>query len=338
MDLSLPPEAAPAPALFDIGSVLMNPAGMQAILDFGSMMAKSAVTIPRHLQGKAPDCTAIVLQAAQWRMNPFAVAQKTFVSPGGALSYEAQLINAVIINCGALEGRPEYAFLGEWDRILGRVKEVTSTKDNGGGGKYYVADWNKADEKDLGVIVSCRLRGESRDRQITVMMSQAYPRFSTQWATDPQQQICYLALRKFSRRYVPDAILGVYTRDELAESTVVHMGDAEEVGARPPPPSAPPPPPAGPPAWPAEKFAEKLPRWTRAVAEGHKTTDDILTMARSVGTLNAEQEKTIRAMKKAKPAPEQEAVDVESREVHSAPPPLDDPFVNAYNETEGGAA
>ena len=46
-------------------------------------------------------------------------------------------------------------------------------------------------------------------------MTQCYPRFSTQWATDPQQQISYAALKKFARRYCPDVILGVYTPDEF---------------------------------------------------------------------------------------------------------------------------
>ena len=46
------------------------------------------------------------------------------------------------------------------------------------------------------------------------MMTQAYPRFSTQWATDPMQQIGYLAVRKWARRFTPDVLLGVYTPDE----------------------------------------------------------------------------------------------------------------------------
>ena len=74
------------------------------------------------------------------------------------------------------------------------------------------------------MIVSCQLRGEDHPRTITVMMSQAWPRFSTQWATDPQQQITYLAIRKWSRRYTPDVILGVNTADELDEGHVIDVG------------------------------------------------------------------------------------------------------------------
>lgn len=62
-----------------------------------------------------------------------------------------------------------------------------------------------------------------------------------------------------------------------------------------PPPDAP----KGPPVWPADKFADQVPRWSKAVAEGIKTVDDILTWARAKGVLTAEQEKTIRAFKAA---------------------------------------
>jgi hypothetical protein len=69
------------------------------------------------------------------------------------------------------------------------------------------------------------------------MMSQAYPRFSTQWATDPQQQICYLAVRKWARRVTPDVLLGVYTPEELVDITTPpaerDMGPAEVVGQAP---------------------------------------------------------------------------------------------------------
>ncbi len=55
-------------------------------------MADSQVTVPAP-QGNQPT-VAIVMQAMQWGMNPYAVAQKHTVN--GVLGYEAQLVNAVI--------------------------------------------------------------------------------------------------------------------------------------------------------------------------------------------------------------------------------------------------
>lgn len=215
---------APAPASENLlASILFDPTRLNALQSFAEIMAKGVVAVPTHLRGKPADFLAIVLQAMRWRMDPYAVAQKTYLDPNGRLSYESQLINAVIIGSGALSGRPEYEWLGDWDRILGRVQERTGQN----GGKFYVAAWDKQDETGLGVIVRGTLRGESEPRSVKVMMSQAYPRFSTQWATDPIQQLSYLALRKFARRYVPDAILGVHTAEDWTME--VDSGDEFEV-------------------------------------------------------------------------------------------------------------
>lgn len=98
--------------------------------------------------------------------------------------------------------------------------------------------------------------------------------------------------------------------DELRE----HLTDGDGVAPTPP----------APPAWPDEAFATQLERWAKAVAAGIKTTDDIMTLALSKGVLTAEQEKQIKALKK---APEKEP---ESS-------PAVDPFVAAMEAAEGGA-
>jgi len=194
-------------------SLVMDNGAMESMMTAAKLMASARVTIPKHIHGSIGDCLAVIMQAAQWKMNPFAVAQKTHLTQGGALGYEAQLINAVIVSCGAIVGQPEFEFFGDWSKILGKVTERTSDKTSG---KYYVAGWEKSAEVGLGVKCIATLRGESEPREITVLMAQAYPRFSTQWATDPQQQITYLAVRKFARRYAPGAILGVYTVEEMS--------------------------------------------------------------------------------------------------------------------------
>jgi len=211
---SLPQQYQEPAAQSSTSALVLDPNAMHSMMSLADIMSKAVASIPNHFRGKPGDCLAIVMQAMQWRMNPYAIAQKTHLTQSGALGYEAQLISAVITSCGALVTQPDYEFLGDWSKILGKVTEKTSEK----GGKYYVAAWKPADEEGLGVIVRARLRGEKEPRALTVMMTQAYPRFSTQWATDPQQQITYLAVRKFGRRYAPGAILGVYTPDELEDA------------------------------------------------------------------------------------------------------------------------
>lgn len=206
--IALPAVAEQSTSAF---SLVMNNDAMDRMMTAAKMMASAKVTVPAHLRNSEGDCMAVIMQAAQWKMNPFAVAQKTHLSQSGQLGYEAQLINAVVVSCGAITGQPEFEFIGDWSKILGKVKEMKSEK----GGKYYVTDYDKSKEEGLGVICTATLRGEPEPRQITVMLTQCYPRFSTQWATDPQQQITYVAVRKFARRYAPGAILGVYEVDEL---------------------------------------------------------------------------------------------------------------------------
>lgn len=194
-------------------------------------MASAKVTIPTHLRGSQGDCLAVVMQAMQWRMNPYAVAQKTHLTQGGQLGYEAQLINAVVLTHAPIVGRPIYEHYGDWRRIKGKIKEMKSDK----GGKYYVSDWKEADEAGLGVRIIVQLRGMTEPTVMEIDLAQCWPRFSTQWATDPEQQICFAAIRKFARRHCPDVILGVYATDELESGPIERdMGAVSEVPPRKP--------------------------------------------------------------------------------------------------------
>jgi hypothetical protein len=220
----LPPNDTSSAAL------ILNGDGMQRALSFAEVMASGKATIPAHLRGNKGDCLAITMQAMRWGMDPFAVASKTHVSQSGALGYEGQLINAVIISNAPIKGRPKLEYLGDWSKVLGKVEERKSDK----GGKYYVATYTKKDEEGLGVIYRATFIGEDEPSEVTVMMSQAYPRFSTQWATDPKQQIAYLAGRKWARLHAPDVILGVYTPEEQEElAPPKNMGKAEVVAPEP---------------------------------------------------------------------------------------------------------
>ena len=265
-------------------------------------MASAVVSVPTHFRGKPGDCLAIVMQAAQWNMNPFAVAQKTHLSQSGALGYEAQLISAVIVSSGAITGQPEFTFLGDWNKILGKVEERKSDK----GGKYYVATYTKADEAGLGVVCRAQLRGESEPREITVMMSQCYPRFSTQWATDPQQQITYVAVRKFARRYAPGAILGVYTPDELEDQSPRDMGTIDRTTGEVTPPAKP-----ELPACPQDELVAQFPKWQKAIDAGKKTAQAFADMTATRFTLTDEQRAQILALK---PTPAIDAEFVEDME------------------------
>ncbi|HEB4874366.1 TPA: recombinase RecT [Kluyvera ascorbata F0526] len=184
-----------APNTISASNAVFNVQALGQLTAFADLMAQSAVTVPKHLAGKPADCMAIVMQAMQWGMNPYAVAQKTHLV-NGVLGYEAQLVNAVISSSSAIQGRFHYEYGGDWEKIAGQ-------KDG-------------RDELGLFIRVGAVLRGEA---DITwgepIYLADITTRNSPLWKTAPKQQIAYLAVKYWARLYCPEVILGVYSPDEV---------------------------------------------------------------------------------------------------------------------------
>lgn len=211
-----------------VNQLIFSDARMDRMMKMAEILARGKVTVPAHLQNNIGDCMAIVLQAAQWNMDPFAVAQKTHLV-SGKLGYEAQLVNAVVITRAPVTGRPQYEWFGDWDRVIGKFKEKVSQK----GETYRAPGWTLEDEKGLGVRVWMTMRGETEPRVLELLLTQATVRNSTLWAGDPKQQLAYLAIKRWARLYCPDVLLGVYSADELEAPEA-----PEAVAAPTPDPSA----------------------------------------------------------------------------------------------------
>jgi len=171
---------------------------LQRIQDFSKIMSTGGATVPKHLQGNSADCMAVTMQAFQWGMNPFAVAQKTHLV-NGTLGYEAQLVNAVIVSSGAIIGKFKYEYIGNWDEY----QKTKKTHDD-------------EIKLNLGIKVGAILKG---DQDITwgepLYLSNITIRNSPLWKSAPKQQIAYLAVKYWARLYCPEVILGVYSTDEL---------------------------------------------------------------------------------------------------------------------------
>jgi hypothetical protein len=126
---------------------------------------------------------AICIQAMLWNMDPFAVAQKTHLV-NGRLGYEAQLVNAVLQNSGAIRGAPHYEYRGEGQALECRA--------------------------------GCVLRGESQVRWGEwLSINTVATKNSPLWKVNPRQQMGYLQIKNWARAFAPGAIMGVYTTDEL---------------------------------------------------------------------------------------------------------------------------
>jgi hypothetical protein len=214
--------------MIDNVSILTNGELFNRLLKISEVMANSGNFVPAHYREKPDACMAVVMQAARWGMDPFAVAQKTFiVGNSGVLGYEAQLVNAVVTNMAPTKDRINFEWFGPWENIVGRFVEKTN-KD---GKKYIAPGWNLSDEAGVGVKAWATFRGESEPRVLELHLSQAQVRNSTLWASDPRQQLAYLAVKRWARLYCPDVILGVYTADEIdeREEKIVNPAPATKV-------------------------------------------------------------------------------------------------------------
>ena len=142
-------------AISEPNNLVLDVNAMAHMMNVATFMAGGTLTLPEPYRKNPANCLAVVMQAAQWKMNPFAVAQKThFVN--GNIGYEAQLVSAVINQSGATKDNFHFDWYGDWPKILGKFKEVESknkTDDKGFPKKYKFPDWSAKDEEGLGVKV-----------------------------------------------------------------------------------------------------------------------------------------------------------------------------------------
>ena len=165
--------------------LVLHADNMESMMRAAEMMAAGRATVPKHLQGSPSDCMAVIMQAMQWNMNPFVVAQKTHLV-NGQLGYEAQLVNAVVQSSGAITGRFHYEYQGDGNGLQCRVGAVIAGETD-----ITWGEWLK--------------------------VSDVTTKNSPLWKTNPRQQMGYLQVKNWTRAYTPGALLGVYTSDELVD-------------------------------------------------------------------------------------------------------------------------
>jgi len=175
------PETAGALAVSsDAGGLAFS--NMSQVMEFAKMMSVASVAVPKHLRSNPGACLGVVIQAVEWRMSPFAVANKSY-SVNDRLAFEAQLIQAVVLQRAPIKGRIKVEFSGEGND---RVCKVWATLRDGETVDYVSPPCGRIPVKN-----------------------------SPLWKADPDQQQFYYSVRALARRHFPDVILGVYAADEL---------------------------------------------------------------------------------------------------------------------------
>lgn len=162
-----------------VSSRNLMPGTMEAAMNMAELMA-TAKLVPTHLRQSPGDCLLVINQAYRWGLDPMTVAQATSVVQG-KLCYEGKLVAAVLVSTGAIKGRPDYTFSGEGENRTITISAATND-------------------------------GKIRTITGTVKDWKSNNQF---WKSMPDDMLIYRGIRQWARRYAPEAMLGIYTPDEM---------------------------------------------------------------------------------------------------------------------------
>lgn len=155
-------------------------------MEFAKLMAVAKEGVRKHCRGNAGLCLSICIQAMEWQVNPFALANKSYVV-NDQICYEASLFQTVVARRAPIVGRIKMEFAGEKEK---RTCRVWAELSDGTGIVEYTSP----------------------------MFATIQPKNSPLWKNDPDQQLFYFAVRSFARRHFPDVMMGVYTVDEMLDT------------------------------------------------------------------------------------------------------------------------
>lgn len=176
------------------------PQNMGEMLEFSKLMAVSGPCVRPAFRGKPGACLAIALQAFRTGADPFAVANKAYITTNRAgeeqIAYEAQYINSVLNTSRQLSKRLRASYKGHGDS-----RQCTITG--------YIVGEDEPFDYESPTIAAIAVKN------------------SPLWKGDPDQQLYYYSSRAWARRYLPEVLLGMYTPDEI---------HGEIIDMEPPPP------------------------------------------------------------------------------------------------------
>lgn len=163
------------------------------VMEFGKMMAVAQQAIPPAFRNNPGMCVAVCFQAVEWRMSPFAVINKAYIV-NDRLAYESQLIHAVVEARAPLEGRLRCSYVGEGVERQCLVEGMFT-------GETHPHEYTSPKIKDIKI------------------------QNSPLWKADPDQQLWYYASRAWARKWCPDVLMGIYSKDELRENPRIDRED-----------------------------------------------------------------------------------------------------------------
>lgn len=170
------------------------------VIDLGKALAAMQDGMPPHVRGKWGIACRIAANAHMWRMDPFGIADQTYVV-NNRIGYMSQLIHALINRNAPLRHRLSCEYSGEGQERQCKVSGEFLSGD--------VRDYTTPKMKDIKI------------------------KNSPLWTNDPDQQLWYFGVRSWGRKWVPEVVYGLYTKEELqADKTLGYEETAPGLHAR----------------------------------------------------------------------------------------------------------
>ncbi len=163
---------------------------MGQAMEVAKLMSLSGQAVPPHLRENPGACLAVAIQGWEWGINPFAIANKTYVV-NDRMAYESALYQTVLNRRAPIQGRLKCEYVGEGPQRKCRVSAMT-------------------------------IEGEPVE-YTSPPTGTIKPKNSPLWQNDPDQQLWYFSVRAFARRHFADVMLGVYTVDEIRDSEPIRI-------------------------------------------------------------------------------------------------------------------
>lgn len=206
---------APASTLLTTAFISSMPLGLQIYFDkqlkevvweIANDMAGAKGIVPTHLAGNVKACFFVANLSIRTRTDPILLAQGTYVTPNGMISFMTRAVQTIIEGSGLLNEAPKAEFTGPWDKLVGKFEMVKS--ENGGGkNKYYARKtWTKDDAKGCKLKLTIQFADRKKPEEPFEMeLTEVGTFFSTAWATEPKNQFYRLVCRRAIERSWPSA-------------------------------------------------------------------------------------------------------------------------------------
>jgi hypothetical protein len=190
--LSRMPDRTPTMRRSVGGGLSFMPQTHGEVVEIAKLLATAGPGVPAAFRNQPGLCFMVVMDALHWGMLPTQVIRKAYVV-NGMVAYEAQLIHALINTRAGLVDDLKIEYLGEGPT---RQIRVTGTLD----------------------------RGERTPREyLSPMVKDIKVKNSPLWVSDQDQQLHYFGVRNWTRKWTPETLMGVYTRDEIEAGEITEV-------------------------------------------------------------------------------------------------------------------